>query len=363
MSHQRYLSRTESVQRAIMLIFVLAIGSMGCSSTDSEPTSVGEKSVRLRKDDSGKVIEVSFVGAQASDADMKVLSEHRDLQSVTFMECSEITDAGFESLKELTGLTNLSMTKTLVGDAGLAALSKVDTNKLTSIALTSLPLTDKGITALAVASNCEHLEFFGLPITDESLQPISALTKLQHLAVQECSNITGSGFAHLQSLTALTELSLGGTLLTDEGMQELARLPHLESVLLDPENITDGGLSHVSQLATLKRFECVGRPISDAGLAHMAALPALEILTIGECPGITDDGLKSLGEIKTLTKLAVVACPGITDAGLVHLEPLSNLKVLRLMDTRVTEAGVRELKTKLPECTIHYGITPNGKSL
>ena len=41
-----------------------------------------------------------------------------------------------------------------------------------------------------------------------------------------------------------------------------------------------------------------------------------------------------------------------SDAGLVHLKGLNELKRLLLVGTRVTNAGVNDLKEALPNCTI-----------
>jgi hypothetical protein len=46
----------------------------------------------------------------------------------------------------------------------------------------------------------------------------------------------------------------------------------------------------------------------------------------------------------------------ITDAGLVHLEGLPNLKQLDLYGTRVTAAGLKRLREKLPGCEIDADV-------
>jgi hypothetical protein len=42
----------------------------------------------------------------------------------------------------------------------------------------------------------------------------------------------------------------------------------------------------------------------------------------------------------------------VTDAGLVHLKGLSGLKWLKLTQTRVTDAGVAELRKSLPHLRV-----------
>ena len=45
----------------------------------------------------------------------------------------------------------------------------------------------------------------------------------------------------------------------------------------------------------------------------------------------------------------------ITDAGLVHLKGLTKLEVLSLYGTKITDAGIQELKKALPDCKIFDG--------
>jgi hypothetical protein len=44
----------------------------------------------------------------------------------------------------------------------------------------------------------------------------------------------------------------------------------------------------------------------------------------------------------------------ITDAGLVHLKGLTNLDVLQIGGTRITQRGIRQLRQWLPETSIYH---------
>jgi hypothetical protein len=67
---------------------------------------------------------------------------------------------------------------------------------------------------------------------------------------------------------------------------------------------------------------------------------------------ITDDGLVHLKNLKQLEYLDLKKNKQLTDAGLVHLEELKNLKLLILIGTQVTPAGVKRLQQKLPHTKI-----------
>lgn len=43
----------------------------------------------------------------------------------------------------------------------------------------------------------------------------------------------------------------------------------------------------------------------------------------------------------------------VTDAGLLHIGGLTDLRYLRLVDTKVTDEGVRNFQSALPNCIVH----------
>ena len=49
----------------------------------------------------------------------------------------------------------------------------------------------------------------------------------------------------------------------------------------------------------------------------------------------------------------ILSGPKVTDAGLVHLKGMTNLRVLDLAYTKVTDAGVKDLQAALPKCRIN----------
>ena len=95
-----------------------------------------------------------------------------------------------------------------------------------------------------------------------------------------------------------------------------------------------------------------GPRVTDAGLAHLKGLPQLQTLDLGLHAQVTDAGLKHLKGLTQLQTLKLDFCPQVTDAGLEHLKGLIQLKRLNLMGTKVTDAGVSELKKALPNVEI-----------
>ena len=96
-----------------------------------------------------------------------------------------------------------------------------------------------------------------------------------------------------------------------------------------------------------------GPDTTDEVLAEkLKGLTDLEVLIL-DYTKVTDAGL---GHLKVLTKLKYLhlSFTKVTDAGLVHLKGLTKLEWLYLWGTQVTDAGVQELQKALPDCKIRH---------
>ncbi len=119
---------------------------------------------------------------------------------------------------------------------------------------------------------------------------------------------------------ASVDIVLSNSLVTDEGLARLARVPRLRHLNLDDcREITSAGLAHLTTLGHLRKLSLNRTAVDDAGLAHLRALPVL-------------------------TELSLVGNAGVTDAGAAHLARCPALRVLRLRDTRLGDPGLAELK-------------------
>ena len=64
-----------------------------------------------------------------------------------------------------------------------------------------------------------------------------------------------------------------------------------------------------------------------------------------------DKALEYVSNLPQLRELHLTS-KGITDGGLTHLEHMSQLEMLSLCETQVTEQGVRTIQKALPNCRI-----------
>ncbi len=97
------------------------------------------------------------------------------------------------------------------------------------------------------------------------------------------------------------------------------------------------------------------KKVTDEGLEEVAKLKQLKGLYL-EGTEITDAGLKEVAKLKQLNFLALNLTL-ITDAGLKEVAKLKQLRFVNLKDTKVTKAGVDQLIKVLPKCNITHNAT------
>jgi Leucine-rich repeat (LRR) protein len=288
-----------------------------------------------------------------SDAGMAHLRGLKSLEELTF-PCGLIGDIGLAHLAELDSLRNVRASEKTT-DKGLAAIARMKSLRSADVAI-GKKITDAG---LAELYRCPHLESLGLSgdlLTDERLAKLAGIKTLKHLGIHR-SPITGASLGEFKSLDTLTLDSTSNV--TGDGLASLRKLSSLKGLEFCNVNPGKKGTSYLAGLTSLKRLEIWVSPddmtFGDDDLAHLADLTSLRYIriTVGkDWSTITDRGLAHLSNLKALEHLTLGPCPKVTDAGLKHLEGLSRLNDLTLYKSRITMAGVAELKEKIPEMTV-----------
>ncbi len=107
----------------------------------------------------------------------------------------------------------------------------------------------------------------------------------------------------------------------------LPRIKRVETDAVGPDWLRDlVGDERMSGFDSVVLVYLVGAPIDDAWLKKLGRFPKLYSLVL--------DGKQ------------------ITDDGLTHLAEMSNLRILILMETGVSDKGVKKLQQALPDCII-----------
>jgi hypothetical protein len=115
---------------------------------------------------------------------------------------------------------------------------------------------------------------------------------------------------------------------TNDDLQHLKGLEHLQELDLTRTRITSAGLVHLKDLTNLKRLYLTDTKVDDMGMVHL-------------------QGLKNL-------TFAGLSGTKITDAALDDLRELKGLKKIFCLGTGVTDAGVEKLRQSMPGCEVTY---------
>jgi hypothetical protein len=163
------------------------------------------------------------------------------------------------------------------------------------------------------------------------LSSVSALRALRGLELE--NNITDHDLGHLVHLPLLTSLTVVSHMVTDIGIEELAKIKTLTFFSLNNyecDGVTSHSLRALQQLRGLCLTDCDG--VEDLGfikLRHLTVygchgiynLESMDVvdLDIENCESITS--LAPINDIHSLAMLRVVGCGNLTREGILELEP------------------------------------------
>jgi beta-lactamase regulating signal transducer with metallopeptidase domain/Leucine-rich repeat (LRR) protein len=230
---------------------------------------------------------------------------------------ANVTDAGLDSLKELTGLRKWSLMR----------YSRTKGEKLDLSCLDGMhDLRDFQVTC---------------PLSDAAMERIGKNTQLVLLAL-DAGGLTDTGFKHLAGLERLRSLSfysmVGPTQVGPEGLAALGALKDLRKIDIFmglPENkpplVTDDVLESWRGLMNLRMVGLVDCRLSDRGMQVIRGWTQLRKLGLSGDLQVSDDGFQGLSVQMRELRLQV---PNLTNRGLSNFSPLVNLEALTLDEAR-----------------------------
>jgi len=196
------------------------------------------------------------------------------------------------------------------------------------------------------------------------------------LDLSTCENLTNADLKQIAALKNLTELDLFITPIGDAGVKELTACADLVELNLHSTEVTDAGLKHIRDIKKLHTLyiKVDGRKITDTGIKELASIDNLKTLHMTEARvfsakvpmpamehlttlylmsnDVRDDRMKGIAGFKNLKELGFYDT-NITDATLKELAQLKTLTLIKIYGiSKVTDAGVEELRKALPECIV-----------
>lgn len=188
--------------------------------------------------------------------------------------------------------------------------------------------------------------------------------RLRELVVV-CFHLPKTELRKLRRFTGLTHLLID---VTEDGLgvdvdAVIENCPQLESFLLasrslhgsKAEAFSDATIEKVQRLKNLKSLAVRGPNVTEQGLEQLRKLPKLEAFDLGSPNRISDQGLQTLAKIKTLREIVIELNPAMTRAGFKSLAGLPHLETLMIgKGDTIPAAELAEMKAALPGVTIRF---------
>lgn len=253
------------------------------------------------------------------------LAGNDSLEELNLFYCDNLTDEAIYSIPKLPSLTHLRINNCPLTGVSLGHLAtacpKLETLILNKVPLTlegfqeigtihslkSLTLEESGVTSdglgyLSDLAQLQEISFDGAYINDLGLEYLSKHPHLENLTLQKMS-ITDAGMTHLSILHELKAVNLEETLISDQGLQYI-QSQKLESLSLNYTSITDVGVSQLTRFPHLRALKLSRTKVTDTCVPELAKLPQLEVLTLDKT-AITEDALSRFSNYKSLKALVL----------------------------------------------------------
>lgn len=315
-------------------------------------------------------------GRRLQPKHLDALSEKPEFQTLIGIQ-GPLNQTVVDALGKLTNLENLWIDGPIQAGVSTRSLTK----------LTALDLLDWGASEIA---DEQFLNIAGLPalrsvyirqtnLTSKSWSLLKS-TNLHRVELEspDIDDTTGRFLAHNRSLF---EICLRGGVLTDEGVEELLKLPDLSAIEIDARHLTIASAHRLSALPELDRVKLKGGAnITDEWIAQLAhkEFSRFEVSN----SAITDDGVALLknnppGVSLSLpgSRISDRSIDALSVMGLYQLDvrntniSYTGLKrlvfdgYLHIGGTPVTPQGVAEFLSRNPEAVVHgiKGIQPDAE--
>ena len=173
-------------------------------------------------------------------------------------------------------------------------------------------------------------------LDDDALDGLADYRVLTYLRLG--ARVTPAGVAKLAHLSSLTMLSIASEHVDDAAVEQLAGLPELLSIHLDPCAVTDAGAAALTRLPKVTSISITSDRLTDAAAQVLAESPTLQNLTL-HGSALTNEAIRALSTSTSLESVTLTG--GFDDAGLLELvNGYPALQNARIDGPAVTDAGV-----------------------
>lgn len=216
-----------------------------------------------------------------------------------------------------------------------------------SLDLIDTSVDDEGLIEIANrAPALEEISISSEIISDRGVEQLASLSRLVSLLLHHAPNVTDACMEAVGKMTQLRELYLEDTQLTDAGIRELLELENLKVLDLTGTRISDAGVSLLANLEAVDVLSLDSTNISGQGLNDLPDTEGM-MLSMNHCP-ITDDSLKRYLQSHRKSRALSLGGSEITDDSINLIGAFQKLEFLDLNNTTVTNESIATI-SRLPE--------------
>ncbi|MEM8945462.1 MAG: DUF4375 domain-containing protein [Planctomycetota bacterium] len=190
-------------------------------------------------------------------------------------------------------------------------------------------------------------------ITEQGIKQLASFPNLQ-VVVLRGTQVQDHWLVPLDKCRKLKNLDLTNTAVTSQCCQVLAKLKTIETLSFWNTRITDGKLGELAVLPKLKSIDLGDTSLTGVGLHSFNVIPLEELYL--RLTAVSDNGLKSIGTLKNL-KVVHLEETSIGDATLERLAQCTQLEELDASYTAITDAGVLHLEKLRELHSLNLGHT------
>jgi len=301
------------------------------------------------------------------------IGQLRQLESLTLVQVA----AGTDPMRPLRKLPLQKIVlRNLAKDSELSHMLDLWPKSLKHVVFEGQWAGHEAMLTLAKADAVEELELRGTRIGNFSLNQIKGLEHLRSVVLDggtfndnsplyfrelpmvrfvcNCSRVGDGGLRSLRHSEGLVHVELRETSITGAGLEALAKLDDLQTLVLLDRDIGSEGFNALANNESLRELQLSG-PVSNPKLTGIGALTALQVLRL-RLPDIDDRSTEALSKLTGLRVLDL-SNTKVSDEGLANLGKLTELRDLRLGRTRITKHGLAHLAKLTHLETLHLDHT------
>ncbi len=201
------------------------------------------------------------------------------------------------------------------------------------------------------------LELSGSYVDDKAIAVLEKIKSLEVLYIEHCPYVTKKGLSHIKNIKRLRTLSIGANGLTDDALEEVAKVSSLKNLYAPINRFTDKGLAQLKNMHKLAFLDLSNTAVTGGRLKDNFSDNHFDAMVLSDMY-LTDKDLDAISSLN-IDRLSLSNNPLITDIGVRHLSSMKQLKRLDLRGCNRVSATARQiLQSELPNCEMREIFDP-----